>query len=67
LFKIHYGSDPGKVYLNKVSLSKKTSEADLLASKNGWFYADGLVKVMFPDNGKLNRLGLGSPVPVKSP
>jgi alpha-glucosidase (family GH31 glycosyl hydrolase) len=63
LFKVHYGSDPKSIYLNSTALSKKASEAKLLTSKNGWYYSNGLVEVVFADNGALMRLGLGKPVP----
>jgi hypothetical protein len=63
LFKVHYGSDPKSIYLNSTALSKKASEAKLLTSRNGWYYSNGLVEVMFADNGALMRLGLGKPVP----
>ena len=66
LFRIHSDADPEKIYLNSKGLPEKTSEAELLASKYGWYYSNGIVEVMFPDDGKLNRLGIGNPVSVKS-
>jgi len=59
LFKVHTGSDPGKVYLDRKALKKEISERALSASAGGWFYADGVAQIGFPDSGKRMRLGLG--------
>ena len=63
LFKVHTGSDPGKVYLAGTALEKEPSEQALSASAGGWFYADGIAQIRFPDSGKQIRLGLGAAVP----
>jgi hypothetical protein len=61
LFRIHCGSDPAKVFLNRKALPLRTSEAELLSSEYGWIFSDGIVKVMFPDDRKFNTLNLGNP------
>jgi alpha-glucosidase (family GH31 glycosyl hydrolase) len=60
LFRVHTGSDPGKVYLDGTALEKQTLERALSASAGGWYYADGVAQIRFADSGKRMRLGLGT-------